>query len=94
MIVNKEIFTKEWNIAKEKGKQFIVVFSSANEGLIVPQDLLENGEIAFNLSPKAIKYLKVNEFNVKFGITIQGKYYCMDLPMHSIIDMYEIEAGK
>lgn len=60
----------------------------------VPQEYVENGEIVFNISPQAIRDLKINNETVEFRASFSGVIRVISAPVHAVLAIYAEENGQ
>lgn len=64
------------------------------DGVSVPVEYVENGQITLNVSPSAVAYLQIEnshvEFNARFGGTPRSIY----VPMAAVLGLYARENGQ
>jgi stringent starvation protein B len=57
----------------------------------VPQDFIENGEITLNISPQAIRDLKITKDSVEFRASFSGVVHIIFAPIKSVLAIYANE---
>jgi stringent starvation protein B len=60
----------------------------------VPQEYVENGEIILNISPDAIRDLKVNRNVVEFKASFSGIAHLISVPIRAVLAIYAEENGQ
>jgi stringent starvation protein B len=60
----------------------------------VPQEYVENGEIILNISPEAIRDLKVNRNLVEFKASFSGIAHLISVPVKAVLAIYAEENGQ
>jgi len=60
----------------------------------VPRDYVENGRIVLNVSPDAIRTLKLKNDHVAFNARFAGIPYDIYLPMRAVSAIYAKENGR
>jgi stringent starvation protein B len=60
----------------------------------VPQEYVENGEIILNISPDAIRDLKVNGSLVEFKASFSGIAHLISVPLRAVLAIYAEENGQ
>src|ERR1700734_1726094 len=60
----------------------------------VPQEYVENGEIILNISPDAIRDLKVNRNLVEFKASFSGIAHLISVPVRAVLAIYAEENGQ
>lgn len=57
----------------------------------VPQEFVENGEITLNISPQAIRDLKITKDSVEFRASFSGVVHIIFAPIKAILAIYANE---
>jgi stringent starvation protein B len=60
----------------------------------VPQEYVENGEIVLNISPNAIRDLKVSSNVVEFRASFSGIAHIISVPIRAVMAIYAEENGQ
>ncbi|MES2218779.1 MAG: ClpXP protease specificity-enhancing factor [Pseudomonadota bacterium] len=60
----------------------------------VPQEYVENGEIILNVSPDAIRDLKVSPNVVEFKASFSGIAHLISVPIRAVLAVYAEENGQ
>jgi stringent starvation protein B len=60
----------------------------------VPQEYVENGEIILNISPDAIRDLKVSRNLVEFKASFSGIAHLISVPVRAVLAIYAEENGQ
>jgi stringent starvation protein B len=60
----------------------------------VPQEYVENGEIILNVSPDAIRDLKVSSNLVEFKASFSGIAHLISVPVRAVLAVYAEENGQ
>ncbi len=60
----------------------------------VPQEYIENGEIILNISPDAIRDLKINSNLVEFKASFSGIAHLISVPIRAVLAIYAEENGQ
>ena len=71
-----------------------ILAGTGYDGIIVPDEYITDGQILFNLSPRATRDLSINEQAVEFLANFGQKVIKIRLPMESIISIYSYENGE
>ena len=73
-----------------------VVVANANvAGCQVPQQYIEeDGEIAFNIAPEAVRDLKITPKELSFTATFSGMSYLVKLPLAAILTIFPNEDAN
>lgn len=62
-----------------------LVMTNKDRPLIIPQDLVINNIMAFDVSPEAVSRLNIKETHIALQVSIESKVYCLDIPISSIL---------
>lgn len=60
----------------------------------VPQEYVENGEIILNISPDAIRDLKINANLIEFKASFSGIAHIISAPVRAVLAIYAEENGQ
>jgi stringent starvation protein B len=60
----------------------------------VPQEYVENGEIILNISPDAIRELKVAQNVLEFKASFSGIAHIISVPTRAVLAIYAEENGQ
>jgi stringent starvation protein B len=60
----------------------------------VPQEYVENGEIILNISPDAIRDLKIGNTLIEFKASFSGIAHLISAPVKAILAIYAEENGQ
>lgn len=71
-----------------------VIVSTTFEGVIVPQESAENGRIVLNLSPVAIRNLKIGNDVLEFDGRFGGRPFHVSAPIGAVLAVYARESGE
>jgi len=92
MLSNKPYLVRafyEW-IVDSNCTPFIVINASYSR-CNVPQDYIENGEITLNVSPTAIRDLKISNDFVEFRASFSGVVHIISAPVKAVLAIYAQE---
>lgn len=64
------------------------------EGVIVPTEFIEDGEIVLNISPAAVKHLNIGNKSIDFEARFSGSPMHVIAPTKSILAIYANENGR
>lgn len=95
MLSNKPYLTRafyQW--ITDSGCTPIMVLDANNPRCKVPLDYAESGEIVFNVSPTAVRDLKINNDSVEFKASFSGVIHMISAPLHAILAIYAEENGE
>jgi stringent starvation protein B len=95
MLSNKPYLIRafyEW-IVDSKSTPLLVVDATMPR-CNVPQEYVENGEIILNISPDAIRDLKVGRQLVEFKASFSGIAHLISVPVKAVLAVYAEENGQ
>jgi len=72
----------------------ILVIDANNPRCKIPQDYIEGGEIVFNISPTAIRDLKITNDLVEFKASFSGVIHIISAPIKAVLAIYAEENGE
>ena len=72
----------------------ILVIDAKHPHCKIPQDYAEGGEIVFNISPVAVRDLKLTNEVIEFKASFSGVIHIISAPIHSILSIYAEENGE
>ena len=72
----------------------IIVIDALHPRSKVPKDYIENGQVVFNISPDAIRDLKIMNESVEFKASFSGVVHIIFAPMSAILAIYAEENGE
>lgn len=72
----------------------ILVIDANNPKCKIPQDYAEGGEIVFNISPVAIRDLKISNELIEFKASFSGVIHMIAAPIKAILAIYAEENGE
>lgn len=72
----------------------ILVLDATNPRCKVPKDYIEGGEIVFNISPSAIRDLKMLNDLVEFKASFSGVIHMISAPIKAVMSVYAEENGE
>jgi stringent starvation protein B len=72
----------------------ILVIDANHPRCKIPQDYAEGGEIVFNISPSAIRDLKMTNEKVEFKASFSGVIHIISAPINAILAIYAEENGE
>ena len=82
----------EWIL--DSGCTPILVIDANNPRCKIPKNLAEGGEIVFNISPSAIRDLKMTNETVEFKASFSGVINIISAPVNAILAVYAEENGE
>lgn len=82
----------EWIV--DNGLTPFLAVNAESEGVLVPRDYVENGQITLNLAPGAIANLLMANDEVTFSARFSGTPYNIQVPMAAIMGIYARENGQ
>lgn len=72
----------------------ILVIDANNPRAKIPQDFAEGGEIVFNISPTAVRDLKMLNELIEFKASFSGVIHIISAPVKAILAIYAEENGE
>lgn len=72
----------------------ILVIDANNPRCKIPQDYAEGGEIVFNISPVAIRDLKISNDLIDFKASFSGVIHMISAPIKAVLAIYAEENGE
>ena len=72
----------------------ILVIDANHPRSKIPRDFVEGGEIVFNISPGAIRDLKMLNDIVEFKASFSGVIHFISAPVNAILAVYAEENGE
>ncbi|VVC76363.1 Stringent starvation protein B [Aquicella siphonis] len=72
----------------------ILVVDANNSRAKIPQDYAEGGEIVFNISPTAIRDLKILNDLIEFKASFSGVIHIISAPIKAVLAIYAEENGE
>lgn len=70
---------------------YVIVDARPQEGLHIPIEHVENDKIVFNLGPKAVKGLKIDDRELYFSARFSGRAETVVAPISAILAVYAKE---
>ncbi|MCI0508537.1 stringent starvation protein B [Chromohalobacter marismortui] len=81
----------EWLLDNEHTPYIVV--DAEREGVSVPRQYVQNGQIVLNVSPSAVRDLSIENAAVTFGARFSGQPMQVIVPMEALIALYARENG-
>jgi stringent starvation protein B len=72
----------------------ILVLDATNPRCKVPANLAEGGEIVFNISPVAVRDLKITNDIIEFNASFTGVIHIISAPVKAVLAIYAEENGE
>lgn len=95
MLSNKPYLLRafyQWIV--DSGCNPILVIDANHPNIRIPKDYIEGGEIVFNISPAAVRDLKILNDCVEFKASFSGVVYIIYAPVNAILAVYAEENGE
>lgn len=95
MLSNKPYLLRafhEWIV--DCGCKPVLVVDASHPRCKVPRDLVENNEILFNISPTAVRDLKLKNDAVEFKASFSGVIHVIYVPMRAVTSIYAEENNE
>lgn len=71
-----------------------VLVDAQVSGVEVPQQYVQEGQIALNISPTAIRDLLINNESLSFNARFAGTPYQIYVPVRAVLAIYAKETGN
>ncbi len=71
-----------------------LLVDATQEGVVVPEQYIDDGKIILNISPVAIERAEFGNDWVFFSARFNGKQFNIELPISAIIAIYAKENGR
>ncbi|MGO1342806.1 ClpXP protease specificity-enhancing factor [Chromohalobacter japonicus] len=81
----------EWLL--DNGHTPYIVVDAEREGVNVPRQSVQNGQIVLNITPSAVRDLYIENAAVTFGARFSGQPMQVIVPMEALIALYARENG-
>jgi len=72
----------------------ILVIDANNPRCRIPRDFVEGSEIVFNISPTAIRDLKMLNDSIEFKASFSGVVHIISAPIKAVLAVYAEENGE
>lgn len=72
----------------------ILVLDATNPDCRIPEAYIDDGEIVFNISPVAVRDLKLTNQEIKFNASFSGVNHLISAPVGAILAIYADENGE
>ena len=95
MYSNKPYLVKafyQWIVDSECTPYLMV--DAKRDGVEVPQDYVQNGQIILNIKPESVRHLHLGMRSVRFQATFGGTEYSLHVPMEAVLAVYAMENGE
>jgi stringent starvation protein B len=84
--------TYEWIVDHAMTPYLLV--NGLEEGVVVPEYYLEDGQIVLNLSPSAIRDFVMDEKGFSFTASFSGEAISIEVPYPAVVSLYSKESGQ
>ncbi|MCW8919187.1 MAG: ClpXP protease specificity-enhancing factor [Gammaproteobacteria bacterium] len=82
----------EWIL--DNGLTPYLLVDVAGQGVVVPQQYVENGRIVLNITPSAVQNLQLGNELVELDARFSGQPMHVSVPVMSVMAIYARENGK
>lgn len=72
----------------------ILVLDATNPHCNIPEGFSEGGEIVFNISPNAVRELKITNDHIEFRASFSGVVNFISAPIRAVLAIYAEENGE
>ena len=81
----------DWIVDNGLTPQLIV--NATLDGVVVPQDFVQDGRIVLNVATKAIRNLDLGNELISFGARFSGSPFSVEFPTRAVLGVYAAESG-
>lgn len=71
-----------------------ILVDAANDGVIVPEQHIQDGKIVLNIAPMAIQGLTLGDEEITFSARFGGQSHSLSVPQMSVLAIYARENGQ
>lgn len=71
-----------------------IVVDAAAEGLVVPAQYIQDGQIVLNISPRAVDKLQLTNTHIAFSARFGGAALNVSVPPKAVLAIYARENGE
>jgi len=82
----------EWAIENDLTPHLLV--NALDEGVVVPTQFVNDGQIVLNISPSAVQGIELGNEWVMFSARFSGKSMNIEVPVASVLAIYARENGQ
>lgn len=82
----------EWAIENDLTPHLLV--NALDEGVVVPSQFVNDGQIVLNISPSAVQAIELGNEWVLFSARFSGKSMNIEVPVSSVLAIYARENGQ
>jgi stringent starvation protein B len=82
----------EWAIENDLTPHLLV--NALDEGVVVPTQFVNDGQIVLNISPSAVQGVELGNEWVLFSARFSGKAMNIEVPVASVLAIYARENGQ
>ncbi len=82
----------EWAIENDLTPHLLV--NAMDEGVVVPTQFINDGQIILNISPAAVQAIELGNEWVMFSARFSGKSMNIEVPVDSVLAIYARENGQ
>lgn len=82
----------EWLLDNDQTPYLMV--NANEEGVVVPQDFVENGQIVLNIEATAVGNFRMGNDAVEFDARFKGRPFHVYLPVPAVMAIYSFENGR
>lgn len=82
----------EWILDNDQTPYILV--DANGEGVAVPQEFVQNGQIVLNISPNAVRELLIENEQLSFSARFSGITHQVFVPVMAILAIYARENGQ
>lgn len=82
----------EWIV--DNGNTPYLLVNASYEGVVVPQQYIQDGKIVLNIAASAVQNLELGNELVGFNARFSGKAMQVHVPIGAVLAIYAMENGK
>lgn len=71
-----------------------LLVDAEEEGVLVPEVYVEDGQIVLNIAPSAIQSWDLNNNLISFDASFNGEVYSIEVPVQAVLGLYAEETSQ
>jgi stringent starvation protein B len=71
-----------------------LLIDALQEGVVVPEAYVEDGQIVLNMAPSAIRNLVISDDGIFFEASFFGEAFSIAVPYVAVVSLYAKESGQ
>ena len=84
--------TYDWLVAHDLTPYLLV--DAEQEGVLVPEVYVEEGQIVLNIGPSAIQNWQLNGNMLNFEASFNGEVFSIEVPLSAVLGLYAEETSQ